>query len=34
MKNFQLKFIKNRSLVRWLQLLNEFEKTLLAHLGN
>lgn len=26
MKTFQLKFMKNRSLVRWLQLLDEFEK--------
>ena len=27
MKTFQLKFMKNRSLVRWLQLLDEFEKS-------
>lgn len=33
MKNFQLKFIKNRSLVRWLQLLNEFEKNPSCTLG-
>lgn len=26
MKNFQLKFIKNQTVVRWLQLLNGFEK--------
>ncbi|WP_213355498.1 helix-turn-helix domain-containing protein [Enterococcus casseliflavus] len=33
MKNFQLKFVKNRSLVRWLQLLNEFEKNPSCTLG-
>ncbi|MDB1688422.1 helix-turn-helix domain-containing protein [Enterococcus casseliflavus] len=34
MKNFQLKFIKNRSLIRRLQLLNEFEKNPSSTLGD
>lgn len=30
MKTFQLKFVKNNSLVRWLKLLDKFEKKLPA----
>lgn len=33
MKTFQLKFMKNRSLVRWLQMLSEFEKNPTCTLG-
>ncbi|MER2117750.1 MAG: helix-turn-helix domain-containing protein, partial [Enterococcus casseliflavus] len=33
MKTFQLKFMRNRTLIRWLQLLNEFEKSPSRTLG-
>lgn len=33
MKTFQLKFMRNRALIRWLQLLNEFEKSPSCTLG-
>lgn len=33
MKTFQLKFMRNRTLIRWLQLLNEFEKSPTRTLG-
>ncbi len=33
MKTFQLKFMKNNSLVRWLKLLDKFEKKTTCTLG-